>query len=221
MKRGIIIVAGGIGTRFKGNVPKAFIELDGKSLLAHCAGVFENMHIDEMAVAVPEGYITHSRRILSDFGLQIIIVVGGKTRVQSMRAAFFALGDKIEVVGVHDVARPLLHPESAEAVFLAAEKYGAATLGLPVSDTLKSIEDGFILNTVPRDNIWAMQTPQVFHKKLLKHALHQNTEGCTDDCSLIEQLNEKIFLVEGKRTNIKITYPEDLQIAESIINLRK
>ncbi|HHS50523.1 MAG TPA: 2-C-methyl-D-erythritol 4-phosphate cytidylyltransferase [candidate division Zixibacteria bacterium] len=219
MVRGVIIVAGGAGARFGGELPKAFTSLAGEPLVAHCARIFAALDVNRIVVAVPHGWEAEARKILSQYS-NVIIVEGGETRKESVRRAFAELSEEIELVAVHDAARPLLRAEDAGRAFSVAVEFGASALAVPVADTLKLVDGGFIERTIPRDGLWAVQTPQVFRRELLSRALELDIDA-TDDCALVEALGEKVRIVEGRRDNIKITFPEDLALAEAILSSRK
>ena len=140
-------------------------------------------------------------------------------RADSVRRGLNAVSRDCDIIGIHDAARPLVSVDSIEEVFDAAFEFGSATLAVPVTDTLKICEGDFIIGTQPRENIWAVQTPQVFRKDILFEAVEKIDPqiSITDDCSIIERLGGRIKIIRGSRTNIKITYPEDLFIASAIL----
>ncbi|MGC9314805.1 MAG: IspD/TarI family cytidylyltransferase, partial [bacterium] len=122
-------------------------------------------------------------------------------------------------VAIHDAARPLITIDDIRAVLEVAETTGAATLAHPVSDTIKMVEENIILDTVDRSRLWAVQTPQVFHRDIYAKAIQSAySETATDDCALVEKSGHSVRVVPGSRINLKITYPEDKIIAEAILN---
>lgn len=219
MKKSAIIVAGGSGARLGFSIPKAFVKLAGWAMFEHSVVLFENLGFDQIILAVPENFIPQAKAILADRNSKTVVVSGGRTRTDSVRSAFNALDSTIEIIGIHDAARPLLTPEDAIAVFEAAQKHGSATLAIPVVDTLKSVNNGIIESTLPREGLWAVQTPQVFLRDIIRRALELEGDF-TDDCAMAEVIGEKVRVIKTSKTNLKITYPEDLVLAEAILSSR-
>ncbi len=219
MKKVAIIVAGGSGNRLGCSVPKAFVKLAGLPMFEYSIVLFERLGMEGIIVAVPEGFKLEAERVLAGGNSKARVVCGGATRTESVRAAFEAVAPEIDIVGIHDAARPLLEIEDAAAVFEAAAIHGASALAITVVDTLKSSKDGFIETTIPREGLFAVQTPQVFRRNILERALRLEGDF-TDDCAMVEALGEKVYIVEGHRSNFKITYPEDLILAETILKAR-
>jgi 2-C-methyl-D-erythritol 4-phosphate cytidylyltransferase len=157
---------------------------------------------DFVVVVVPEDY-------LGDGEGADVVVTGGETRSDSVRAGLAVCGDALFIV-VQDAARPLASTELFAAV-LAAVRTGAAAAipGVTVSDTIKQVADGVVVNTPPRDQLVAVQTPQAFQAAVLRRA-HASAGVATDDAGLVEALGESVVVVPGERTNIKVTNPEDL-----------
>jgi 2-C-methyl-D-erythritol 4-phosphate cytidylyltransferase len=146
-------------------------------------------------------------------------VAGGAERQDSMRAGLAALPADIEWVAVHDAARPLGRSEDVGRVLAEAARSGAALLAVPVRDTLKRVHAGTVAATLERAETWAAQTPQVFRASLLREALAKAAaDGFlgTDDAQLVERLGVPVAIVEGDVRNLKITWPEDLELAEAI-----
>jgi 2-C-methyl-D-erythritol 4-phosphate cytidylyltransferase len=150
-------------------------------------------------------------------------VAGGRERQDSMRAGLAALPAGIELVAVHDAARPLVTPGAVRRVIAAARESGAAILAVPVRDTIKRVRDGRILETPVRAECWAAQTPQVFRVEILREALAKaDAEGRlgTDEAELVEALGVAVHVVRGEPENLKVTGPEDLLLAERILAVR-
>jgi 2-C-methyl-D-erythritol 4-phosphate cytidylyltransferase len=144
-------------------------------------------------------------------------VVGGKERQDSVAAGMASLPPEVELVAVHDAARCLVERESIEEVLDCGDRYGAALVAVRTRDTIKRVRDSYVVETPPRDECWAAQTPQVFHFGILREALAKaRAEGvmATDDAQLVELLGAKVRIVEGRARNMKITLPEDLAVAE-------
>ncbi len=151
-------------------------------------------------------------------------VAGGAERQDSMRAGLTVLPADVELVAIHDAARPLVLPRDIARVVAAAERSGAALLAVPVRDTLKRVRDGRVVETPPREGLWAAQTPQVFRAGLLREALAKaEADGFqgTDDAQLVERLGCAVEIVEGDPSNLKITWPADLAWAEACVRERR
>lgn len=223
MKAKAIIVAAGSGTRFGASIPKALIELFGKPLVRWSAEIFGEIDaVDSIIVLAPMGFEKDFTNALSGLKKEFTITTGGITRTDSVRNGISILPTDCELVAIHDAARPLVSIEEIESVLIAAEKHGAATLATPVSDTLKLVEKDFITATADRSNLWAVQTPQVFRRKIIEEALSTSLSASpTDECALVEAIGYPIYIVKGSRRNIKITYPEDLEIAEALIGRKR
>jgi len=219
----VIIVAGGNGERMNANIPKQFLELHGKPILMHTIEAFNCFDKTmQIILALPETQIDFWKLLCKkyDFELTHNIVIGGKTRFNSVKNGL-KLVQTPAFVAVHDGVRPLVSSSTIARCFDAAEKYGAA---IPVVDLIDSIrqvnEDESI--SVDRTKYKLVQTPQVFEAELLKNAYEQEFSSLfTDDASVVEELGTKIHLVEGNRENIKITTEIDLKMAETFLNLRK
>jgi 2-C-methyl-D-erythritol 4-phosphate cytidylyltransferase/2-C-methyl-D-erythritol 2,4-cyclodiphosphate synthase len=218
-KTGAVIVAAGRGERMDG-VDKIFVPLAGKPLLAWTVEAFENcVAIDCIVIVLGEHNIEQGKRLAAEYNWKKVadICVGGKERQQSVAKGLKLLKDCRWVV-IHDGARPLITPELIEKGLKAAEETGAAAAAVPVTDTIKlSSDDGFIIDTPPRERLWAVQTPQVFRFDIIEEA-HRNTDKtATDDAALVEKLGCRIKLYPGSYNNIKITTPIDLSLAEILV----
>jgi len=145
-------------------------------------------------------------------------------RTESVRAGLEGVETDSKFIAVHDAARPLVTPEQIERVFALAREHGAAALAAPITDTLKrAAENHFVTGGVPRENLYAMQTPQIFARELLERAyagVAANKLSITDEVSAVEHLGEKVVLVPNDEWNIKITYPRDLLLAQSALTQR-
>lgn len=215
-----IIVAAGSGTRMKIPTRKQFVEINDMPVIAHTLTAFENTDIiDEIIIVTKEEDILIMWDIAREFKISKVteIVKGGATRTESVRNGLNA--SKGEVVAIHDGVRPCIKSEYIEKTVKKAMETGAAALGYPVTDTLKNVHDnGIIKDTVSRENLWAIQTPQVFEKELLVKAYDQgNTENATDDCMLLESIGVQVYMVEGDRSNIKVTVQNDIELVSAIL----
>ena len=150
--------------------------------------------------------------------------VGGATRQESVINGVKQISKEAQLVAVHDGARPLVKPEHIEKVIKDASVFGGATLGVPVKDTIKTVNDGLISDTPPRKFLYITQTPQIFKRQLyfegIDFALEHGLDF-TDDCQLVEAIGGKVAMTTGDYTNIKITTPEDIKLAEVLLALQE
>ena len=215
-----VIPAGGAGLRMGADRPKQFLPLAGAPLLARTVAVFAAMEeISEVVVALPAAHLDEGRRLLAGIP-RLRLVTGGVTRQESVARGLAALDDRVDVVLVHDGARPLVSAELVRACIEAAARDGAAVAAVPVADTLKRVEDGRIVATVERDGLWRAQTPQAARLSLLRRAMAAaDEEGFTgtDECSLLERAGVPVTVVPGAESNLKVTRPEDMMIAEAML----
>lgn len=219
-----IIVAAGSGKRFGGSVKKQFLELKKKPILIHTLERFQHCEdVDNIVLVVPEAQIIDIKEKLVNSHLTKVtqIVPGGRERYFSVFEGIKVLPDSTEYVAVHDGVRPLVTVEKISRVIQAAKKYGSAILGVIPKDTIKTVRDGFVRETLDRGEMIAVQTPQVFKKDILVSAYHHalaNKQYGTDDSTLVENLGHRIYVVPGDYENIKITSAEDLIIAEKLLD---
>ncbi|HMS43593.1 MAG TPA: 2-C-methyl-D-erythritol 4-phosphate cytidylyltransferase [Pyrinomonadaceae bacterium] len=217
-----IIVAAGSGTRFGAEKPKQFLEIGGKPVLIHTLERFDACAaIDEIVLVLTESEIENFQTTLEKFNLKKLerIIAGGNTRAESVRNALNSLNENVEIVAVHDGARPLVSSEEIAQTIEKARETGATCLVAKVTDTIKRIENNKIIGTVNRENLRRAQTPQTFRFEILQKAFADENfdASATDECFLVEKAGFEIFLTEGSAKNIKITTPEDLLIAESLL----
>ena len=208
------------------SVKKPYLELAQKPILAHTIQRFEqNSAVDAIFVIVDQADFSECHAtVLRPYAFTKVqkLVDGGETRQRSVYNGIRALSADVDFVIVHDGVRPFVTDEVIFACLAAADECGAAVAAVPVKDTIKIANtDRFIVETPAREQLWAVQTPQVFRKSLLEEA-HQAAQArqltATDDASLIEQLGFPVKLVEGSYANVKITTPVDLQIAEVLLS---
>ncbi len=223
-----IIVAGGKGTRLSDTTKKQYIKLNNKEVLAHTIEVFERMPIiKEIIVVCPREDLDFVEdKICDKYKFKKVRVIeGGKERQHSVYNGIKSLSDDATHVVIHDGARPFLRQDDALRVTLKMLDNGASVLGIPMRETVKMCVGGEVIETLDRETIYSIQTPQCFEKELIKRAhknARQNNILATDDSFLVEQLGEKVYIVEGSASNIKITTPEDLVVAEKLLeNLDK
>lgn len=211
-----LLVAAGRGERLGSTGPKALVALYGRPMLEWSLDVLRAT-CETVVVALPEG---------TDAPHGCIGVPGGAERSHSVRNALAAAreaGAADDVVLVHDAARPLLTPELVRACVAGLEGADAAIAAARMTDTVKESGGDLVEGTLDRSRLWAVQTPQVFRREVLERALAQPDEvlaRATDDASLVEALGGTVRLVEAPRTNLKVTTPEDLLLAESLLASR-
>jgi 2-C-methyl-D-erythritol 4-phosphate cytidylyltransferase len=212
----VIVPAAGSGTRFGGDLPKQFRQLDGKPLVQH---VIERFLIDEHVsrVVVPVAEVLLASVKNSE---RVTFVAGGATRQESVARGLAEAGD-VELVAIHDAARPLFAEDMFHAVIAAAREYGAALPIVPVTDTIHVMNaDATIARTLDRTELGAAQTPQCFRLEILRDVLERaEREGIsgTDEAGLAVRFGYTVKGVPGDPRNLKITVPEDLEIAEAYL----
>jgi 2-C-methyl-D-erythritol 4-phosphate cytidylyltransferase len=217
-----VIVAGGTGKRFGGDVPKQFLEVCGRPLILHTVGAFDRCpEVGEIIVVLPADYVGIFGDELRDggFGKLSAVVAGGATRAESVARGIAAVSPDCRIVAIHDGARPLVSGDEIGRTIAKAAEVGAACLTAPVTDTIKIVRDGLIERTVDRTSLRRALTPQAFRIAIIRAALEASdlSETVTDECLLVERTGQPIAVVEGSARNIKITTPEDLEIAASWI----
>ena len=221
MSAGAIVVAAGSSSRM-GGVDKIMARLCGRPLVTHSLDAFENSPlVARVVLVVPrEGVATH-RGLVTERGYgKVQVVPGGERRQDSVRSGLDALG-AVEWTIVHDGARPCIDAGMIETGLQAAKSTGAAAPALPLSDTVKEVDDsGMVVRTLARDRLRAAQTPQVFSTALLRRTHEQVREDVTDDAAMIEMTGGSVRLFSGSAENLKVTTPLDLEIAEAILRRR-
>ena len=222
MSNTAIILAAGNGTRMKADKSKLLLEINGKTVIERTVNTFSNIaDIDDIIVVVRETDIPLYENVLSKYNISYCI--GGSTRQESVSNAVETIDDA-DMLIIHDGARPLVTENEISNTLRVAQEKGAAAVGVKVKDTIKVVDkNNKIIDTPERSSLIAIQTPQIFkfdkYVKAMKLAKEQNKDF-TDDCKLLENAGEDVFVVDGEYTNIKITTPEDIPVAESILNAR-
>ncbi len=220
-----IVVSAGKGVRMESQVRKQYLLLAGRPVVCHSLVAVDTCRlIDEIFLVIPEEDFDYCRnKLIAPLNLKkpLKLVSGGETRQDSVGNGLLAISDtgvRCEIVVIHDAVRPFILPEQLEILIIKARKSGACILGLPVSETLKRVNRmGIIEETLERDAVCYSQTPQVFHYDLIRDAHEQaRLHGITgtDDAMLVERLGKNVTMISGSRCNIKITTPEDLMLAE-------
>lgn len=226
MKVSAIVPAAGVGIRLQSSAIKPFIKLNGEPLIIHTLrAVARHPFINEIVVVFHAGHIHTLRALLEKKRIKKIkaIVEGGPTRTQSVNNGLRCLGSS-DYVLIHDGARPFVQQKTITDVISAARRYGAAIAGIPATSTLKKINTTTrkVVSTLRRQEIWAIQTPQVFKKDILNRA-YEKAHGidAPDDAFLVERLGCRVAVVMGSALNIKITTPQDLFIARALMRNKK
>jgi len=217
---GVILAAAGQSSRFQdANYKKPFAPLAGRPVWMHAAEKFTDRDDVQQVVVVVSP--DDRQAFVEKFGanlafMGITLAEGGATRAQSVRNGLEKLGDGIDMVAIHDAARPCLATAWIDRVFAAGARTGAAILAIPVVGTLKRVNaDSVITETVDRTGLWEAQTPQVFSRDILVRAYAANRDGtATDEASLVERIGQPVTVVPGSPINLKITSREDLKLAE-------
>lgn len=227
MSNTAVILAAGLGKRMQAGHNKQFIEICGQSVLTHTLTIFAQIpEIAKIVLVVRAGEEDTCRNMIPEIAEnKTVLAIGGKERQDSVHNGIRVITWECEYILIHDGARPLVTEEVIRRTLLAAQNSGAAICAVPVKDTIKQADsDGNVLATIPRESLWAVQTPQVFRADLIRRAYENayvhNHYG-TDDASLVEYLGEKIKIVTGDYDNIKITTPEDIPTAEQILQKRQ
>jgi 2-C-methyl-D-erythritol 4-phosphate cytidylyltransferase len=218
-----IIVAAGSSKR--AGFDKLLAKIAGRPVIQHTLVAFEEAICVNDVLVVSRETVAMEHFIAETNLRKISRVIGGGARRQdSVQAGLNALDNEVEFVAVHDAARPLITSREIERVFAAAQKHGAAALVAPITDTLKLADTNHIVcGSIDRQNVFAMQTPQIFRRELLSKAYEQvkrDSLTVTDEVSAIEHFGGKIVIVPAEEHNLKITFASDLRLAETILKQR-
>jgi len=218
VKAALLLLAAGEGERFGGQLPKPLVPVDGIPMLRRSLAPFlEVKAIGEIVVAAPPRFLREVQTLLEDVAA-VRVVAGGATRQQSAQHALGALTADVDIIVVHDAARPLVSRNVIDTVIAAAETHGAAVPAVPVADTVKRVREGFVEATLRREVLRTVQTPQAFRFHIYREAHERATaQGvvATDDAALVEYFElSQVAVVDGSPRNIKITRPHDLALAE-------
>jgi 2-C-methyl-D-erythritol 4-phosphate cytidylyltransferase len=220
-----IIVAAGSSQRM--GFDKLLALLGERPVLAHTLDAFEQSScVDEIILVARAERVTEFEALVQESAFKKVrdVVAGGEQRQESVRAGLERLSSKASYVAVHDAARPLVRPEQIERVFALAQEHGAAALAEPITNTVKRADENrFVTGSVSREGLYAMQTPQIFSRKLLVDAyaaLTAKNLSITDEVSAVEYFGGKVLLVPNEEFNVKITFPRDLLLAQSALTRR-
>ena len=221
-----IVLAGGSGSRMKSDKAKQFIEVDGKPLIYYALRTFEASVVDEIILVTRLQDIPFMREeIVKKFSFNKVrrIVAGGKERYDSVENGIKACDKRNQIIMIHDGARPFVTNAMILSSISAARRYKACTVGMPVKDTIKVVDaEGFGIDTPDRSSLYMIQTPQTFDRSVIQEAysrMRADSKGnVTDDTMLVEKyLDQKVKVIEGSYSNIKITTPDDIPLAEAIL----
>ena len=221
---GAVIVAAGSASRM-GGIDKVMAPLGGEPMILRTVRAFEDCEaVKEIVIVTRKDLMGPIAELCSGFTKVRSVVQGGSSRQESVKLGLLAFSKEVRLAAVHDGARPLVSGELIDKVIRAAHSYGAAAPAIPVKDTIKVFEGGFIAATPDRSTLRAVQTPQVMDRDLLLGALEkaeQEGTALTDDCSAVEHIGMRVRLVEGEERNLKVTTPLDLKIAELLLEEKK
>ena len=216
---GAVIVAAGSASRMEG-IDKALALLGGEPVIAQTVKAFQNCPaIEEIVIVTRQDLLERIADLAAPYAKVKAVVVGGADRVQSVLCGLQALSEKVELAAIHDGARPLITPELIVKTVSAADFHGAAAPAIAVKDTIKNVQNHWVCGTPDRSSLRAVQTPQVFCLPDLLTALTQAIKdgaAITDDCSALERMGIPVYLVDGQESNIKITTPMDLKVAQML-----
>jgi 2-C-methyl-D-erythritol 4-phosphate cytidylyltransferase/2-C-methyl-D-erythritol 2,4-cyclodiphosphate synthase len=221
-----VIAAGGSGTRMNSGIPKQFLEIAGKPILLHTIeSVLAIEEIIQVVIAIPSEHIKTAESILQRLPQEKVrCVEGGSSRQESVRNGIAHIGRDADVIMVHDAVRPICDRDMMLRVLEAARGKGAAVPGIPATDTIQRVSRrGRVLATPPRQELYAIQTPQAFHSGILKSALDRAHDAGflgTDESSVVRWAGHPVVVVPGSPDNIKITRPMDMELAGLLIAKR-
>lgn len=207
---GLIVVAAGRSERMGHD--KLWALLGDRPLLAHALSALAGPPVERVALVVAAARLAEARALVAALPVPATVAPGGARRQDSVRNGLLALGP-CAWVAVHDAARPFATRALLERTLAAARATGAAVAAVPVKDTVKRVRDGVVVETPPRAELWAVQTPQVFRGDLLARAHREIADDVTDDAALVERLGVQVRVADGAYNNVKITTPDDLALA--------
>ncbi len=228
MRQALIVVAAGGGQRLARAIDKPYVELMGRPLVWHCLKTLDvpGLFHQRIVVIAPNSEARFRDEVLKRFPLEhaVDLVSGGDTRQESVYCGLVAVSDGIDLVAIHDGARPLIDEDTVRATFSACQGVDGAFVALPVQDALKRVEGDLVVADVPREAIWRAQTPQTFWIKSIR-AAHEaaRAEGfeALDDVSLVTRRGGRVRVIQGTKVNLKITVPEDLKLAHVLLRERQ
>jgi len=229
MRMVAVVLGGGTGQRIGAALPKQLLRLGGRTLLEHCVAAFEQAPgVDEILVVMAGDYVEQARDLLAGFGKLTGVIAGGAARADSTRVALAAVaaagGDPADCgVLLHDAARPLVEQRIIAGCVAALEVHEAAGVAVPASDTMVITDNGVMHSMPRRETLWRCQTPQCFRLPVIAraHELAAADPGFapTDDCGVVLRYlpGVPVHIVAGSERNLKVTYPQDLAVAETLL----
>ncbi|MGC8764710.1 MAG: 2-C-methyl-D-erythritol 4-phosphate cytidylyltransferase [Brevinematia bacterium] len=225
MKTAAIVLAGGSGKRFGGNLPKQFVKLCGKAILSYSIEKFLN-EVDFVVVVCHRDYIELLKNEIIRGKFDVMITDGGETRQLSVRNGLLSLKNAgIDYVAIHDGSRPLFSKDLMRRLFVNVLEKKAVIPALPLTSTIARVKNGNVEGYLYREELFLIQTPQVFEFGLIfdahERAFREKKIDFTDDSQLIRFAGEKVYVIQGEEKNIKITTREDLLLAEWLCKKRK
>jgi 2-C-methyl-D-erythritol 4-phosphate cytidylyltransferase len=223
-KTAAVLVCAGSGSRMKGVCQdKLMLEFSGKPIVVHTIGAYDRAEeIDLIVLVAKEEKIPFYQQFKAMYNIEkeIMVVAGGATRMESVLNGAKLVPEGYDFIAIGDGARPMIRPQEIDATIREAYQSGAAALGVYITDTVKRVADGKILETLPREELVGIQTPQVFRRnEYLKTATMAMQSGAsfTDDASIYEYYKKPVSFVEGRRDNLKITAPEDILLMRGLM----
>ncbi len=234
MRMVAVVLGGGVGQRLGAGMPKQLLTLGGQTLIERCVAAFEAAPgIDEILVVMARGYTAEVAELVTGYGKVTAVIAGGATRPESVRAALAAVTDLPGVAGLaggadcgvllHDAARPLVDQRIIADCVAALEVHDAAGVAVPASDTMVLTENGVMHSVPPRERLFRCQTPQCFRLSVIARA-HELAAADpafapTDDCGVVLRYlpGTAVHIVPGSERNMKVTYPQDLAVAEALL----
>lgn len=224
-----ILVAAGSSTRMRSAERKPFLELEGRPVLEWTCEAFDRARtIDRIVIVCHADDVERIRDMATSRPTMKKVervVPGGLERIDSVREGVAALSDEIELVAIHDAARPLVEPDAIDRTMAQADERGSAILAIPVTDTIKTSVDGYeVEHTLDRSVLWRAQTPQAFRLAALREHLDRALEDGfipTDESSMFERYSGAVSVVKGSEDNLKLTTPRDLELAAAILRVRR
>jgi 2-C-methyl-D-erythritol 4-phosphate cytidylyltransferase len=230
MKVIALVPAAGMGKRMGASVNKQYLQLGGLPILAHTLKIFQNApFVDDIYPISPADEIDYCReQVVARYGLTKVrqVVTGGKERQNSVLNGLRAIDGSAEddIIIIHDGVRPFVPESVVQRSVVVAREHDGALVAVPVKDTVKVVDGGFVTATPLRETLWLAQTPQTFRYGIIR-AAHEiaDAEGFlgTDDASLVERLGDRVHIVIGDYRNIKITTPEDMILGEAFLQNRR
>ena len=225
-----IIVAAGEGKRLGGAIPKSLLPIAGRPLMLRTLDRFFSAQSIERVILVVGGKALGQSRAVIEADPNLshrcwVLQPGGASRQESVRRGLEKLEADCEIVAIHDAARPFVSPALIDRCVDETYRTGAVVVGMPAKDTIKVVSpEHWVQDTPARSTLWAIQTPQVFRKEIILEAHDwgmREAIDATDDAMLVERIGRPVFLLEGEATNIKISVPEDILLAEALIRDRR